>query len=376
MFWLRRILFLSSVSTLSAQHDRGLQVQSYGGFVFPHHEEMKRQEQHVFGFEAAWYAKGTGFKGMDRHFWSPRLGAGMLYLRMGDSLNGSVFSPNAFIEFNLKERSRSITTLRCASGVGYFTRPFNLENNLRNRANGSHLNGLIQVLVSRRQFIGHNLETNLGMGITHFSNGNWKFPNWGVNMLLGHVGLAWFLNNAPAHRPDWPRYNADTPRLRGFWNISVRTGRRQIAIDDNRNFTLFMGEVVYHHPQSRSRLWRMGLNYFFDPIYPYIKFGPWPVRNRSFGAVTELSLLLGHEYRVGRVGIIADAGLYLYRPTDSKRMYYEAVGFKYYVNPHVVLMNRLRVHLFTADYIEWGIGFNLPDNSIRKPLFKKEFVLF
>lgn len=361
---------------VSAQNERGLQLQSYGGFVFPHHEEMKRQEQHVFGFEAAWYAKGTGYAGMDRHFWSPRLGAGMLYLNMGDTLNGSVFSPMAFIEFNLKERSHSTTTLRCGSGIGYFTRPFSLENNLRNRANGTHLNGLMQLLVNRRQAIGANTEANIGLGITHFSNGNWKFPNWGVNMLLGHVGFSWFLSEGPRHRTPWPLYNADTPRLRGFWNVSVRTGRRQIAVDDSRNFTMFMGEVVYHHPQSKSRLWRLGLNYYFDPIYPYIKFGPWPVKNRSFGSVSELSFLFGHEYRVGRVGIIADAGLYLYRPTESKRMYYEAVGFKYYVNPHVVLMNRLRVHLFTADYIEWGVGFNIPDKTIKKPLFKKEFVLF
>ncbi len=372
------LLFLlcGTAGTLSAQYDRGIQVQSYGGFVFPHHEEMKRMEQHVVGLEAAWYAKGTGFKAMDRHFWSPRLGAGMLFLRMGDSLNGSVFSPLGIIEFNLKERARSTTTMRCAGGIGYFTRPFSLDGNLRNRANGSHLNGLMQVLVTRRQYVGKNAEASFGVGITHFSNGNWKFPNWGVNMLLGQVGVSWFFAQTPANRPSWPLYNADTPSLRGFWNVSVRTGRRQIAVDDNRNFNMFMGEVVYHHPQSRSRLWRLGLNYFFDPIYPYTKFGPWPIKNRALGSVSELSLLLGHEYRVGRVGIIADAGLYLYRPTDSKRMYYEAVGFKYYLNPHVVLMNRLRVHLFTADYIEWGVGFNLPDKQIKKPLFKKEFVLF
>jgi hypothetical protein len=361
---------------IAAQYDRGIQVQSYGGFVFPHHEEMKRQEQHVVGLEASWYAKGTGYKGMDRHFWSPRLGAGLLFLRMGDSLNGIALGPHGFIEFNLKERSRSVTTMRCAGGIGYFSRPFSLENNLRNRANGTRLNGLMQLQITRKQYLGKNTEASFGLGITHYSNGNWKFPNWGVNMLLGHVGLNWFFNNAPAHRAAWPLYNADTPRLRGFWNISVRTGRRQIAIDDNRTFTMFMGEVVYHHPQSRSRLWRMGVNYYFDPIYPYIKFGPWPIKNRSLGSVSEVSFLFGHEYRVGRLGIIADGGLYLYRPTDSKRKYYEAVGFKYYLNPHVVLMSRLRVHLFTADYMEWGIGFNLPDKSIRKPLFKKEFVLF
>ncbi|MBU6324025.1 MAG: acyloxyacyl hydrolase [Bacteroidetes bacterium] len=353
-----------------------MQVQSYGGFVFPHHEEMKRQEQHVVGLEASWYAKGTGYKGMDRHFWNPRLGGGLLFLRMGDSLNGIALGPHGFIEFNLKERSHSVTTMRCAGGIGYFSRPFSMDNNLRNRANGTRLNGLMQLQITRRQYLGKNTEASLGLGITHYSNGNWKFPNWGINMLLGHVGLAWFFNNAPANRPAWPRFNADTPCLRGFWNVSVRTGRRQIAIDDNRTFTMFMGEVVYHHPQSRSRLWRMGVNYFFDPIYPYIKFGPWPVRNRSFGSVSEVSLLFGHEYRVGRLGIIADGGLYLYRPTDSKRKYYEAVGFKYYLNPNVVLMSRLRVHLFTADYMEWGVGFNLPDKNIRKPLFKKEFVLF
>lgn len=373
---LLRFFWVCLALPVAAQNDRGITTQAYGGFLFPHHEEMKRQEQHVHGLEVSWYAKGTGYSGMDRHFWNPRWGVGGIFLNLGDSVNGKVMGPHVFIEFDLHQRRRHNTTLRVATGPGYFTRPFDPLLNPRNRSNGSHVNGLLQILINRRQDLGKGLEWQGGAGITHYSNGNWRYPNWGVNMVMLHTGLTWFPWTGKKYDNPWPKYNSDTPALRGFWALSMRMGKRQIAIDDRRDFTLYTADLVYHYPQSRSRLWRFGLNYFFDPVYPYTNFGTWPVRNRRFADVSELAVFAGHEYRVGRIGLTADLGFYLYRPTESKRMYYEAVGFKVYATPRLYFMNRLRVHLFTADYVEWGFAYTLPDKQIRKPLFKNEFVLF
>jgi hypothetical protein len=370
------LCFILVVAELSAQEGRGLTTQVYGGFLFPHHEEMKRQEQHTKGIEFAWYAKGTGYTAMDKHFWNPRWGLGALYLDLGDTVNGKVMGPHVFIEFDLKKQAKHPTTLRFASGLGYFTRPFDPVKNPRNRANGSEVNGLMQILLTKRVTLGHGLECQGGMGITHYSNGNWKYPNYGINMLMLHGGISWFPWKANAHTSDWPKLNSDNPILRSHWSFSARTGKRQIAIDDRRNFTMFMGDIVYHRSQSKSRLWRFGFNYHFDPVYPYIKFGPWPVQNRKFGDVSEFSLAVGHEYRVGRIGLTGDFGFYLYRPTESKRMYYEALGFKIYANDRLFFMNRLRVHLFTADYIEWGIGWNIYSRRVHQPLFNKEFIFF
>jgi hypothetical protein len=136
---LKQLLFIGCfclVLPLTAQHDRGLTAQAYGGFLFPHHEEMKRQEQHVYGLEVSWYAKGTGYVDMDRHFWNPRWGIGGIFLNLGDSVNGMVLGPHAFIEFDLHRKQKHNTTLRVATGPGYFSRPFDPVLNPRNRSNG------------------------------------------------------------------------------------------------------------------------------------------------------------------------------------------------------------------------------------------------
>ena len=116
-------------------------------------------------------------------------------------------------------------------------------------------------------------------------------------------------------------------------------------------------------------MWRLGLVSFFDRTYVYEKFKPLP-KNPRLDQITELAIQGGHEYRIGRIGFVTDLGIYLYRPNNTKRKYYEGLGIKYYATNNLVLMSRLKVHLSSADYFEWGLAWNITTNKSVRPGWK------
>ena len=67
-------------------------------------------------------------------------------------------------------------------GLGYFTNPFDLEDNHLNRAIGSNLNVGIRLGFHQTISLNDQMDISFGIGMTHFSNGNTQLPNLGVNM--------------------------------------------------------------------------------------------------------------------------------------------------------------------------------------------------
>jgi hypothetical protein len=136
-------------------------------------------------------------------------------------------------------------------------------------------------------------------------------------------------------------------------------GRRQIELDQRETFkNVLLDYVAEHSTGIRGHRWRYGVNVFFDRSYAYTKFGAYPDKV-GLPDFTEVALTFGHKWQFGRWGILADAGFYLYRPKDIKRAYYEGVGLSYQLNQRIQAIARLKAHLSSADYMEWGLSYQL-----------------
>jgi len=72
---------------------------------------------------------------------------------------------------------------------------------------GSHVNAYIDLGFKLNYALTDRLSLTAGVNLSHFSNGNTDYPNPGVNVLWGKVGLLWKLGNIPAQRRhDWSDY--------------------------------------------------------------------------------------------------------------------------------------------------------------------------
>lgn len=357
-------LFFCTIGCSMAQN--GWESRFYRAFVVPHNVAMTDMMSGVSGFELGRYWRVDSGGRIDLRQYHPIVGVAAHCFNLGNQINGYSAGINAFYEAGVPLFHKLSLRARLAVGSGYLTQQFNIFSNPRNRAIGSHVNGFMQVTGYVEAPLSHRMDMQVGLGMSHYSNGNWSMPNLGINLPGLVFGLK-YKDKDPGYIPI--KYNRGK---RVLWEFGSRVGKRQMSIDDPRNIAVYMVEFSGNYPHNDIRGWRGGINMFFDRTYLFEKFQPLP-KVKHAGTITELAITLGHEYRVNRVGFVTDMGIYLYRPSDVKRKYYEAIGLKWYITDHLILMNRLKAHLTSADYFEWGMSYVFSGRNQTRPGFGNAF---
>lgn len=344
-----------------AQH--GWALRSYPGFLAAHHEDMQAMSSHSLAFEIAreWKIDSGGWLAKNQR--NPFVGVGVGHLGLFREINGRVFSFFGYYDAGIAGKGKTTLRARLTTGAGYLSRSWDPFLNPKNRAIGSHINGLMQVAFYIETELKQRSKLQAGLTLIHFSNGNWSQPNLGINMPSLFLGIKQ-LEKAPKYYKPVQRSDWKNSELQ----FSARLGKRQMSMDDPKDIVNHLLEAKYFYPHKPHRYWTCGLVYYFDRTYVYDKFQP--MGQPTFANTAELAITGGHEYRIGRVGFVADMGIYIYRPDDTKRRYFQALGLKYYVTPNLVLMNRLKAHLTSADFFEWGVAWQFKTKETVTPGIK------
>ncbi len=363
---LKRLTFLLLwilPSIVRSQHYKGLQFNVFPGFLVAHREYMANMEAHTYGFELIYSSDFTGWKQADSYYKHLKWGTGFSYFNMGNrQLNGNVYAWHIHVEANLKKREHFQATLRFGSGIGFLDRPYNLETNKKNKAIGSNLNGNMQVMYKAYFDISKKTSLVLGAGVTHYSNGNFRRPNLGVNMVHFNLGILQKLKLIdPIRQIDLPELFPEN----GF-EIMAGYARKQIAVADTRFFNIYSSSLLYYFKHKQNRNWRFGTEVFIDRTYPYTLFNTSSLKGLKPKDATEIAIKAGHEFLFGRIAIVTDIGTYVYRPNKYKKAVYFAIGFNYFFNSGIVAQTRLKSHMAVADYFYWGAAYRFSDRFLRK----------
>lgn len=356
LFWLGMFCSLQA-----AKAQQSWECKVLPGFLIPHNAGMTEMMSHITGFEVGrqWRIDSGG--AVDRRQNHPVAGVGFSYFDLGKSINGKALCLQAFYEAGIGISANTSLRARLSVGTGYLTKQFDAFTNPMNRAIGSHVNGFMQAFGYVQTALSPRVDMQLGLGMSHFSNGNWGQPNLGINLPSLMFGLK-------AKDPNHAYVPLKVQRGTNIkWEFGARVGKRQMSIDDPRNIATYLLEGIWNYPHNDIRNWRGGLNVYFDRTYVFQKFQPLP--QGRIDQITEIAIMGGHEYRINKLGFVTDVGVYLYRPDRSKRMYYEAVGLRYYVSPNLVLVSRLKAHLTSADFFEWGLTWVIDSKQHSNPGF-------
>lgn len=126
-------------------------------------------------------------------------------------------------------------------GVSGGWEPYDYDHNYYNKVIGSRINAYINVNFYLAWMLSHQIDLISGITLTHFSNGNTKFPNAGLNAVGMKVGLAYNFNRkadvlsktAYASQPlvpEFPRHISYDLVLFGAWRRKgVAYGDMQVA---------------------------------------------------------------------------------------------------------------------------------------------------
>ena len=124
-------------------------------------------------------------------------------------------------------------------GLSFGWKPYDAETNPDNRMMGSKINAYLNVDFLFRWRIMREVDLTAGVVLTHFSNGNTKYPNAGLNSIGARAGLTYNFGRTEhemARRglhPPFPRHMSYDVVLFGSWRRrGIEIGDQQYAAPD------------------------------------------------------------------------------------------------------------------------------------------------
>lgn len=361
--WLCAILcgfcFLPLVAQTPAVN--GIAANYYRGFFWAHREEILHLGARTQGAEIT-FTRRTGSKGNSNN-WEhvyrfPRIGLSFSFLDLGlPDITGYAIGILPHIELPVVVNNNSSLHFRMGTGVGYLTKKWDLEHNISNKAVGSHINGNMRLHFIFRHRLTAKSEINFGAGITHYSNGNFRMPNLGVNSVELMAGLTL-----------WQREVRKIPlservvlphQRRNRLEIIVFAGKRQINLIYAQRIVIPGFSAKWMRSLSHRSALGGGVDVFFDKGHVSPDNPADAVQHPHLSQYTEIGIKISHELNIGKFAFITDLGAYPYIPTLIKGRMYQRLGFKYQVSPHWAAITTLKTHFAKADFFEWGISYSI-----------------
>lgn len=361
---LKRAFFLSVMiplfslmgfKTAVAQYKWATGAMYYPGFLYAHTDDARNLESHIQGFELSLARIDNRDKYWNRFYKNAEVGYNFVYIDLGQpKLTGKVYALGANFKFRIAGKGKNYLALRLGTGIGYLTRKFDFYTNRQNMAIGSHWNGNIQLGLIYQTKLSERLSLKTGLGLTHYSNGSVSTPNLGINMPSLFLGFQMGCGKVDAKMAD--SLNAFRPVLKRH-QVLVNYGYKEKFIANPRQFHIVSIGYRWLKTLTPVRRWYLGADLVWDPTHPYSHFLSTSNPRVGIDNSTELGILIGHRYDIGRFAMLTDVGFYILNPYQTKYFSYQRIGFRYELTKDWFLNGTLKVHYGTADYFEWGVGY-------------------
>ena len=346
----------------------------------------------------------------------PTVGIGVSWLDFGHDMLGMGVAIYPYILLDAIDTKHFQMRVKVAGGAGFVSEhwytqedqdPDHYYEPTVNTIFGCTLNAYLNAGINLNVPITRYLAFGGEFGFFHMSNGRTCMPNIGVNSLYGSVGVTATFNSDVEKKP--VRY-IDQPYGWAL-NITGAAGAQKPAITDAHRYLISSLHVggVYH-----VNNWYgvgLGLDVFYNDAVT--KFsgrslycnGEYDIDgvmvdcttcgdskdvDYTFAQKVRSGLALNNEFKFGVMTAIVDWGMYFYNP--SRNIYYDYHKDNYgkvvpkrelaYVSPwgagaeeafhyfrlgakcrvwdNLYAQVTMKCHLHIAEYIEWGIGYQIP----------------
>ena len=267
-------------------------------------------------------------------------------------------NPNAlFYYFNMPvtfERNRKLTmSYLGAFGLSYNFHPFDSVNNPSDVFIGSYNNCYFNFTYMLNFHIDPEWVVDLSVGIKHFSNGSFKQPNYGINLLLLGAGVSYRPNNVHLQHfeksiPKFIRHNQ--------FNLTLMAGSKNYVAGEKNYLKTGLG---VNWLRALGYKYRGGLG--FDMYYA-AQSGPRNDVETTFSNSMSFAVVGSWEWALTRKLYVPVAfGVYLKRNelNGEAEPYYERVGIRYRLNNNLFAGVTIKAHKGVADFFEWTVGYTL-----------------
>lgn len=331
------------------------------GFFYAHHLELELFNSHITAFEINLQQETYGKHKWEIAFGYPLIGVSMWYSTLGKSpYLGSVYALFPYLDYPIFKHKNLTFNFRIGLGIGYLTKKFDRIENYKNLAIGSHFNAALSLMAEARYKINSRFILSGGINFQHFSNGSLKLPNYGLNIPLVNIGLAYRLARENKFLSDhiYPPVEPYSAIIRHNieFNFGVAFGYKNMQSVYGENFFVYHFYENTFIPISRKSLVGLGVDLSYDESMLKI------LEVNNFIITNKLSILrpgmnAAYQLSMGRLGFLLNLGYYLGGKEKSNGPLYEKVSVQYNFAENFFASVMLKVHFGRADYIGWGLGY-------------------
>ncbi len=340
------------------------------GLLLSHHLELDRFRSHFPAIEISIQSATFGKKRWEAEYGYPLLGINIWYSPLGNFEElGSSYAIYPSINFPLVKDNIHSLNFKLGVGVGYLTNKYNRIDNYKNFAIGSHVNIAASLHFEYRMKVSRMLTFVAGGGLTHFSNGSMKTPNYGLNILTATVGITSYIqspNNTLERKvlPELYPYEFD-----GRKYLSVEFAMALAYKDQSQQF----GESFFVYSMFTNLMARvsykskfgLGLDLTHDGS-DKIKLKRNNVEYQRSSQLSKIGANIAYELVMDRMTFLFNLGAYIRGLDRSEGDIYQRLTFKYYIVKNVYANVVLSAHMGKAEYVGFGLGYRFKFIYMRK----------
>jgi hypothetical protein len=290
----------------------------------------------------------------------PLYGYALSFQTLGNAnVLGNAIGVAPILRFNPPKRWKN-TPIELGLGLAYMSKVYDRITNPQNTVVGSQVSFYARAKIEHYFTINSHLKTGIGLGVSHYSNGNFIVPNLGVNIPALTIS---FLYNNQKQTHFQPAKDSFQRKLLvlPFVRASLGATERELT---GPKYAVYTGAMGLHYRLSRVSRLQAGMEYIFNSSpYYFMKNAQFYDEKRAFKEASRLTLFLGHEFLFGHFGFLGEGGIYLNRHYNQKSLFSTKLGFQYYplnalTHPHYTPFVGLSVRAYfgEAEFVELSSG--------------------
>jgi hypothetical protein len=333
------------------------------GFLLSHHLELDVFQSHFPAFEFSIERATWGKEHWEVLYGYPIIGVSVWYSPMGGFKElGSALALYPFINFPLVKDEVQSFNFRLGVGVGYLTKYFDRTENYRNFAIGSTFNFAGSLFLEYRRKVSRMITLSGGAGLTHFSNGSTKTPNYGLNIFTATLGLAIHLSkpNPRLNRkilPELYEFEFDGKKTLDF-DIGFAIAFKDMSQTYGESFLVYALYANLFKQVSWKSKFGMGIDLTYDGSDPFI----YEWNGQSYAGKYQFlkpGVSAAYQLVVGNLSFVFNFGFYLAGIEQSEGSVYQRLTLRYLFTDKLFANLALNSNWGRAEYVGIGIGYQL-----------------
>lgn len=301
-----------------------------------------------------WFELNVGHQSTGREKWEqlynyPSLGLGISRIDPGHEALGQATSLFGYTDIRLTRHANHSSGIKLAIGLGYFNTVYDKETNPLNVAISTNLNLYFNLAYLFNWQINDHFSFRAGGGLMHFSNGAFKKPNRGLNIVQATAGVRYRFS--PEYRffedhiePADTKHGLTIVASGGVMQPSPEMpnyGVHSLSLNATRQF---------NHQQR----WGVGFDLFYNEYVSEELTGLEMPDN--LWQTMRKGVFLSHDLIFKNTVVVANLGFYLPHEISPPQPYYQRIGLRYYIGEGTLFNLSLVAHRGRAEVVEWGIG--------------------